>query len=174
MKDLRWFFSFCSNRRRIVTKQELKDYGVKVTQASRTGLIVIMYEITAKYLSDACECFEAGDIDEFRFNLRKAKAFINELSSSLDMRYPVSGNLFSLYMFMNNALVRADIRKDISETERIIGMLKKLQAAFAEAGKEDDSGPMMENTQQVYAGLTYSKSSLNEDMYSNGNRGFTV
>ncbi len=75
---------------------------------------------------------------------------------------------------MNNALVRADIRKDISETERIIGMLKKLQAAFAEVGKEDDSGPMMENTQQVYAGLTYSKSSLNEDMYSNGNRGFTV
>lgn len=174
MKDLRWFFSFCSNGRRIVTKQELKDYGMKVTQASRTGLIVIMYEITVKYLSDACECFEAGNTDEFRFNLRKAKSFINELSNSLDMSYPISGNLFALYMFMNNALVRADIRNDISETERIIGMLKKLQASFAEAGKTDESGPLMENTQQVYAGLTYSKSSLNENMYSNGNRGFTV
>ncbi len=157
-----------------MTKQELKDYGVKVTQASRTGLIVIMYEITIKYLSDACERFNAGDIEEFRLNLRKAKSFINELSASLDMRYPVSGNLFSLYMFMNNALVRADIRRDISETERIIIMLKKLQTAFAEAGKEDSSGPMMENTQQVYAGLTYSKSSLNENMYLDENRGFTV
>lgn len=157
-----------------MTKQELNDYGVKVTQASRTGLIVLMYEITVKYLSDACECFRAGDTDEFRFNLRKAKAFINELSGSLDMSYPVSGNLLALYMFMNNALVRADIRRDISETERIIGMLQKLQAAFAEASKEDASGPLMENTQQVYAGLTYSKSSLNENMYSNGNRGFTV
>lgn len=157
-----------------MTKQELKDYGVKVTQASRTGLIVLMYEITVKYLSDACECFGDGDIEEFRADLRKAKTFVNELSSCLDMQYPVSGNLFALYMFMNNALVRADIRRDISEVERIIVMLKKLQSAFAEAGKEDSSGPVMENTQQVYAGLTYSKSSLNENMYSDSNRGFTV
>lgn len=157
-----------------MTKQELKDYGVKVTQASRTGLIVMMYEITAKYLSDACECFRSGEIGEFRADLRKARAFISELSGALDMRYPVSGNLLALYLFMNNALVRADIRKDISETERIIGMLKKLQTAFLEAGKSDDSGPVMENTQQVYAGLTYSRSSLNENMYSDSNRGFTV
>lgn len=157
-----------------MTKQELKDYGLKVTQASRTGLIIIMYEIAEKYLADACRCHGLGDTEGFRFNIRKGRAFINELSAVLDMKYPVSRNLFAIYNFMSNSLVRADIRADISETERIIGMLAKLKAAFTEAGKTDDSGPMMENTQQVYAGLTYSRSSLNENMYSDSNRGYTV
>lgn len=157
-----------------MTKQELKDYGIKVTQATRTGLIVLMYEITVKYLTDACDCYKAGDTEEFRSNLRKAKSFVNELAGALDMRYPVSRNLFAIYMFINNALVRADIRDDISETERIIAMLVKLQTAFTEVDKTDSSGPLMENTQQIYAGLTYSKSSLNESMYSDINRGFTV
>lgn len=157
-----------------MTKEELRDYGVKVTQASRTELLVLTYDLTIRYIEDAIEELQAGNDKEFRNCLKHARAFINELSSALDMQYKVSANLLSLYIFMDKVIVKADIRKETDELIRIIQMLKKLQNAFEEAKKSDASGPVMENTQQVYAGLTYSKSALNEDIYLDSNRGFTV
>lgn len=157
-----------------MTKQELKDYGVKVSQASRTGLIVIMYDIAIKYLDDAIKAYEGSDTAGYREYLKKGKNIINELSSALDMKYPVSSGLFGIYTFMNNALVRADIRNDASEVVRIKDMLVRLRMSFETVSRTDDSGPVMENSQQVYAGLTYSRSSLNEDVYNNDRRGFTV
>lgn len=157
-----------------MTKQKLKDYGIKVSQASRTELVVIMYDIATEYLDDALDAYNAGNTDSFRQYLRKAKNFINELSSSLDMKYQVSSQLFSIYLFMNNALIRADIRNDVSEIDRIKMMLIKLRNSFDKVSREDNSGPVMTNSDQVYAGLTYSKESLNENVYSDGRRGFTV
>jgi len=55
-------------------------------------------------------------------------------------------------------------------------VLKKLLIGFEGVSKEDHSGPMMRNTQQLYAGLTYGKGKLNEtyiDLNSR-NRGFTA
>ena len=57
-----------------MTKQELKDYGVKVSQASRTGLIVIMYDIAIKYLDDAIKAYEGSDTAGYREYLKKGKA----------------------------------------------------------------------------------------------------
>ena len=55
-------------------------------------------------------------------------------------------------------------------------MIKGLKESFEEVAKQDGSGPVMENTQQVYAGLTYGRDSLSEvTMYGNmANRGFRV
>ena len=54
--------------------------------------------------------------------------------------------------------------------------MTKLKAAFEEVAKQDTSEPLMENTQQVYAGLTYGKGSLNEVLMSRDeyNRGYRV
>ena len=59
----------------------------------------------------------------------------------------------------------------IEEAEKI---LKRLYAAFCEAAKSDTSGPLMTNTQQVYAGITYGRSNLNESYIEDGHRGFFV
>ena len=45
-------------------------------------------------------------------------------------------------------------------------VMGKLKDAFIEVAKEDDSAPVMENTQQLYAGLTYGKGALNEVLLS--------
>lgn len=157
-----------------MTREEQKDYGVKVTQASRTGLIVLMYEIAENYLESGMTAFDRNDIPEFRANLKKAKAVINRLNSNLDMQFSISQELQNLYLFMNRTFVKAEIRKETEEIQRIIGILRQLGAAFAQVEKTDETGPVMENTQQIYAGLTYSKNSLNEEMYPEPNRGYTV
>ena len=53
--------------------------------------------------------------------------------------------------------------------------MRRLYGAFVEAAKQDQSEPVMKNTQQVYAGMTYARCALNEDFVDNGNqRGFLV
>ncbi len=157
-----------------MTDAEKKEFSLRISQASKTELIVIMYQMAAKYLNDADKLLHSNDIQGFRNNLMYAKRVINELNSSLDMRYPISLELARLYIFMNNTIVRADVKKDSSDIVRIITMLKSLCNSFDTISKSDNSGAMMDNTQQVYAGLTYSKSSLNENMFTDINRGYKV
>ncbi len=157
-----------------MTNQEIRDYSLKISQSSRTGLIVIMYEMAVKYIDDGVLALKSDNVSEYRTNLKRAKSVINELVSILDMKYEISYQLRNIYVFMIKALVRADIRKETDELVRIREMLLELRKAFIEAGKNDNSGAVMQNTQQVYAGLTYSRTSLNENMYSDVNRGYKV
>ena len=48
-----------------------------------------------------------------------------------------------------------------------------LKEAYEVLAIQDQSGPVMQNTQAVYAGLTYGKDDLTENMTDQGtNRGF--
>ena len=157
-----------------MTNQEINVFSRKISQATKSQLVVIMYEIAIKYIDDGVAALENNDIDNYRLNLKRSKAVINELTSVLDMTHEISYELRRLYVFMTGVLVKADIRKETEELLRVKEMLNKLANSFKEVSKEDGSGPIMENTQTVYAGLTYSKDSLNENMYSDVNRGYKV
>ena len=157
-----------------MTNQEINIFSRKITNASKSQLIVIMYEVAIKYIDDGIEALKNSEVDLYRLNLKRAKSVINELNSVLDMTQNISLELRRLYVFMIGVLVKADIRMETEELIRVRGMLEKLMSAFSDVSKSDESGPIMENTQTVYAGLTYSKDSLNENMYSAANRGYKV
>lgn len=114
-----------------MTGEERKEYGMKVTQAGGSGLVVITYDIIAKYLDDAMAALNKSDNAEYRRCLGLARAFLAELTGALDMQYEVSKKLMALYIFMNKVIVRADITKDVTELVRIKEMLSKLREAFA-------------------------------------------
>lgn len=61
------------------------------------------------------------------------------------------------------------------QLDQIIGMFQKLRDAYHTISREDQSRPLMENAQDVYAGLTYSKTDVNESLLQYGTaRGFCV
>ena len=155
-----------------MTNQEINVFSRKITNASKSQLVVIMYEVAIKYIDDGIEAVKNNEVDSYRLNLKRSKAVINELISVLDMTQNISLELRRLYVFMVGVLVKADIRMETEELIRVREMLKELMRAFSIVSKSDGSGPLMENTQAVYAGLTYSKDSLNENMYSDVNRGY--
>lgn len=157
-----------------MTGEERKEYGMKVTQAGGSGLVVLTYDIIVKYLDDAMSALNDNDEAEYRRSLRLARALLAELTGALDMQYEISKKLMSLYIFMNKVIVRADITKDITELIRIKEMLFKLREAFAKVCEECPQEPVMDNVETVYTGYTYSKTAMNEEIYSNTNRGFTV
>ena len=157
-----------------MTNQEINVFSRKITNASKSQLVVIMYEVAIKYIDDGIEALNNNEVDNYRLNLKRSKAVINELISVLDMTQKISVELRRLYVFMVGVLVKADIRMETEELLRVREMLKKLMEAFRVVSQSDESGPLMENTQAVYAGLTYSKDSLNENIYSATNRGYKV
>jgi len=157
-----------------MTKEEINGYSYRVTQASRTELVVIMYDVTLNYISDSINYFENENVERFRDDIKKAQRVINQLTSALDQTYEISLELMRLYIYMNNVLVRSSIRKEVEGLKVVMGMIQKLRSAFEKVSEQDKSGPMMINTQQVYAGLTYSNGGLNEYHDQTTKRGFTV
>jgi flagellar protein FliS len=157
-----------------MTREDINVYTNRISNANPTQLIVVMYDMAIDYLKSAVRYVDEGSKTEFTAELKRAKRVINQLTSVLDMKYPVSGELKNIYLFMNNAIVRANARYETEELTRCIAMLEKLRAAFFEVSKQDTQTAVMKNTQQLYAGLTYSRNSLNETMSEDYNRGFTV
>lgn len=146
-----------------MTQEEIKNYSVRVSQCSKTELVVITYEIAINYLNSAKEALKINDIDSFKFNIKKAKQFINELSSNLDFKYKISFDLMSIYLFINKTLVSVMVNRDESIIDRIIGIINNLKNAFSEVAKQDNRGQAMPNSQSLYVGLTYGPgSTLNE------------
>lgn len=145
-----------------MTKEEMKGYSLRITQSSKSQLVVITYEIIVNYLNAANEAFKAGRTEDFIFNIKKAKHFVDNLISSLDLTYQLSLELLSIYLFINRSLVEAIVKKKDSQIEKLVCIMDKLRAGFEEISKEDKSGPVIKDAPKVYAGLTYSKDKLNE------------
>ena len=99
---------------------------------------------------------------------------VDQLLVGLDMQYEISGNLFMIYNHIKRTLISASVSMDKNELERVSGLLKRLRGSFYEVSKQDTSEPLMRNTQTVYAGLTYSKGGMGNEMSSDNmtNRGF--
>lgn len=160
-----------------MTKEDINSFSYRISQASGTELIVIMLDMAKQYINDAMTEYEAGRIEEFEGYTKQAKRVVDALSSSLDMQYEISSELYSIYAYAARALNKAMIKSDISELPVLYRVMDKLSRTFAETAKSDTAGPLMGNTQKVYAGLTYSNGRLNEvtyDLHGDNNRGFTV
>jgi len=93
---------------------------------------------------------------------------------TLNYNYILSYDLMSLYLFVNKAIITAIFKKSPEKLDEAEAILEKLYSSFKEVSKQDNSGPVMQNTQQVYAGLTYGKGVLNETFIDpqQQNRGF--
>ena len=81
-------------------------------------------------------------------------------------------NIYSLYVFFLKELVKAE--KDISYMKGFQPMIESLRNAYNMVALENKTGPLMQNTQTVYAGLTYGKKDVNVNLEQLSNRGFRV
>ena len=159
-----------------MNKEEIKTFSYRISQASKTELVVIMYDMAQEYLKDAIQALNDDDKIGFCNNIRQVKRVIDELSSGLDMQYEIANELFVLYMQADKILIRCLARMDKEGLDKVGNMLNKLRESFNKLSKDDDSGPVLKNVQQVYAGLTYSSAGGSNEIYNDpvNNRGYSV
>lgn len=148
------------------------DFTRRLSQCNAGGMIVIIYDIFFAYVDDAKKAKEQDVREDFKAGIRGATNTLDELIYALDFKYELSSTLYSLYHYCKEILAKAmyEYRNDrVLEAEKIMG---KLYESFKEVSKLDNSEPIMSNTQQVYAGMTYGKHDLNENYIENNSRGF--
>ena len=159
-----------------MTQEQIQTYTLRVSQASPCELVVIMYDIILDDIKNAKEAKAAGDEKQYQADLVHAGKFVNELMDSLDFSEQISFRLMSLYIYVNKMLVKARVSRKWDSLNDVEMVIEKLRAGFDGIKNQDTTGPVMQNVQQVYAGLTYGKGKLNET-YLNAqdfNRGFNA
>lgn len=158
-----------------MTKDSIKTYSYRISQASKTELVVIMYDMAMEYVKEAIAAYQT-DIEEYNSNLKQAKRVIDELTRSLNMQYEISEQLLKVYVCIMRFLVKAGAGRDVTVLDTVLRMLKMLRKSFYEVSTQDDSGPVMRNAQQIYAGLTYSNMGMSTEISSDpvNNRGYKV
>lgn len=158
-----------------MTKENKQMFTRRITQANRTQLVVILYEMLLVYLEDAQKAHAAEDQQEFVRNLELARECISEMRTSLNFDYELSKNLFAIYCFADKELASDIFGNKTENLDALKTIFTKLHDAYATISEQDETGPLMDNIQDVYAGLTYGKGDINESLvnYDTG-RGYTV
>lgn len=150
-----------------MTDEKIREYTLRISQSNKTEIVVISYEIILEYIRAAKKSYELGDKEELVKNLKKAKQFVNDLTSNLDLRYGISGELMNLYRYSNQVLLSGIIKRNIEGLNVVENIMMNLRSSFIEVAKSDNRGNAIKGSEQVYAGLTYgSNSKLNEVCYS--------
>ena len=160
-----------------MTKEQISGYTLKITNANSTGLVVILYDIFDAYIDDAKEALKKPwskeSPDEYVKALRMASQVIRHLEDALNFSYEISGSLYPLYDFVERTLAKATYTRNIKDLEPAIQIMDTLKSSFEQIAKKDDSAPMMGNTEQVVAGMTYGRNDVDEAMANyDSQRGF--
>lgn len=159
-------------------KERVQEFAARVTQGSKTDLIVIMYDIILEDIAEARRIIaaeaEVTDAvskgkrygtpvrEEYRKELLHAARFVSELMAALDFRYRLSYELRNLYVYAHKCLTEAAFSGETVRLTDVEDMMNGLKEAFVKVAEEDTSGPVMQNSQKLTAGLTYGKGRLNE------------
>ena len=106
-----------------------------VTTASPGELTLMLYNGCLKFLAKAKVAMTEKNISEKNFNLQKAQAIISELMSTLNMDYPISKQMLSLYKYMNRRLVEANIKNDVAIIDEIEGLVTEFRDTWKEVIK---------------------------------------
>lgn len=152
---------------------ELKQaYTRRLSQCNQGEMIVIIYDIFFTYSQEAKGALQEKDREKFKKSIQKAQNVLDELMGALDFSYDVSKSLIQLYRYCKTELAKSVYEFKPQRIEEAESVMKSLHSAFLVAAEQDKSMPLMSNTQQVYAGITYGKTNINESCYLDNHRGF--
>ncbi len=103
-----------------------------VTTQSRGRLIVLLYEGAIKFLKLAINELQAGNNQGKGKYIIKAQDIINELNAVLDMEAggEIAANLRKLYLFMNQRLSEANIKRDPQMIREVISLMEELNQSW--------------------------------------------
>lgn len=98
-----------------------------VTQSTPGELTLMLYNGCLKFLNQAKKGIETKDIELKNTNIQKAQNILRELMITLDPSQTISQSMASLYEYMINRLVEANINGDATIVEEVYGMTSEFR-----------------------------------------------
>jgi flagellar protein FliS len=105
--------------------------------ATGVDLIIMLYDALKKFMILGRRAIEKGDIQTAHDNLTKSQLIIEELLTSLDMSYPISGELMLLYDYMLDRLKEANLKKEAEPLLEAMPIVDDLRSAWMEISAQN-------------------------------------
>lgn len=138
-----------------MTDEQKNSFKLRVASANKTEMVTIIYDILLTYMDDADQAIENKDRDERVAAERHMRGCVSMLIESVQPEVPPAKELYQIYNYIGRLINRYAQKADRSAVEEMRRLVKSLRDTWAQVEKYDQDGPVMENSQQVYAGMTY-------------------
>lgn len=121
----------------------------RIQTTSKTQLLIMLYEGAIKFSTMAINDIAAGDIPSKRTYITKTINILNELNHALDhdMGGDIAEGLESLYLYMINRLVEANLKSDPQMIKEVIELLRNMKDTWEQAIVSLKSEPAKEASQ---------------------------
>lgn len=104
----------------------------KILTASKAELTLMLYDGAIKFCNMAILCIEKKDIPGANTNIKKTEAILEELMSTLNYKYPVAKEFKSVYEYLHERLVAANLKKDTAMLKEVLVHLREMRDTWKE------------------------------------------
>lgn len=158
-----------------MTDEMKQEFTLRISQANKSELIVILYELFFHYIEEAGKAHAREDRQGFKAGLFKARDCLNELIASLNMEQDLAKAILKVYFFVSGRIGAACGSGRAESLTDAVRLMKSLYETYKADAVNDVSGPVMSYSQTVYAGLTYGRNTLTENREDgSASRGFYI
>ena len=120
-----------------------------VETVSPGKLLLMLYDGALKNINNATLAIKDNNINQAHNDIVKTQDIIVELMSTLDMSYDISKSLFSLYDYIMNRLIEANINKDAVILAEVGAFVGELRDIWQEAVKKQGNAHMARTVNNV-------------------------
>ena len=104
----------------------------KVLTASPAELTLMLYDGAIKFCNMAIDAVEHKDIPRAHTNIVKVENIIDYLRKTLDMKYPVAQDFERIYVYLDQRLLQANMKKDKEILEEVNQHLRAVRDNWKE------------------------------------------
>lgn len=110
-------------------------FNTQISTANPGELTLMLYSGCVKFLKLALKSMEAGNFEQKNTYLIKATNIVDELLITLDMKYEISQSLSSLYFYIKELIIKANIKTHQEPLLECIQLVTELRDTWSEALK---------------------------------------
>jgi flagellar protein FliS len=105
-----------------------------VETASPTRLVIMLYDGAIRFCMIGLDAMRKRDLESQHTHLLKAQRILTELMSSLDREAggEIAANLFRVYTYLMEELVKANLYDEPARVEQALKMLRELRESWLE------------------------------------------
>lgn len=104
----------------------------KVLTASPAELTLMLYEGAIKFCNIAITAVEQKDIQKAHTNIVKTERIIDHFRKTLDMKYPVAQDFERVYVYLDQRLLEANMKKDKEILKEVLEHLRSMRDTWKE------------------------------------------
>lgn len=154
-------------------KNEKTNWSARIVNATPAQLVLIIYELIFEAIDNAVSELNDKDFISYEKTMERARELLKQLSYDLELTDQIEYDFLSLYMYVNKLFIQSYFRRSPEPLHEAKKILNNLYIGLCEAEKQiPKEEKVVKNAQQIYAGMTYGKGTLNESIIENTNRGF--